>query len=102
MSYNLTINNRNFDENTVQAVWNKGIIIPGRDPNYCRKDVCGALMLRSHYGNTSFSTGWEIDHIIPKSKGGPDSLSNLQPLQWENNRHKGDSYPNYTCKIKAA
>jgi hypothetical protein len=26
-------------------------------------------------------------------------LNNLQPLQWENNRHKGDNYPNWSCKI---
>lgn len=26
------------------------------------------------------STSWEVDHIIPKSKGGPDTYANLQLL----------------------
>lgn len=31
------------------------------------------------------------DHIIPKSKGGRDSLDNLQPMCFECNRKKGNS-----------
>jgi 5-methylcytosine-specific restriction endonuclease McrA len=49
-------------------------------------------MRYGEYGQTS-KYGWEIDHIKPVSKGGTDDLSNLQPLQWENNRRKGDNYP---------
>ena len=39
--------------------------------------------------------GWKIDHIKPVAKGGTDDLNNLQPLQWANNRHKSDNYPNW-------
>jgi 5-methylcytosine-specific restriction endonuclease McrA len=45
------------------------------------------------YGITS-TYGWEIDHIKPVAKRGGDEITNLQPLQWENNRRKGDDYPN--------
>ena len=31
--------------------------------------------------------------------GGSDSLSNLQPLYWENNRHKGDNWPQWSCAV---
>ena len=41
----------------------------------------------------------EIDHIKPVSQDGGDELSNLQPLQWENNRHKGDDWPDWSCLV---
>jgi 5-methylcytosine-specific restriction endonuclease McrA len=57
-------------------------------------------MQRSKYGQTT-QFGWEIDHTRPVSKGGTDDLANLQPLQWENNRHKGDDYPDGSCKTRS-
>jgi len=99
--FNTNINNQSFGDNTVQMVWEKGNTIIGKDRNLYRKDSCGATMYRNDYGNTNSDSGWEIDHIIPKSKGGNDDLLNLQPLQWANNRHKSGSYPNWACKISA-
>jgi 5-methylcytosine-specific restriction endonuclease McrA len=55
-----------------------------------RFDACGALIERSKYGDTDSNLGWEIDHVVPVSKNGVDSLWNLQPLHWQNNRKKGD------------
>ena len=91
-----------FDENTINAVWQKGTIVFGYDSNTIRKDSCGAFIKRNDYGNTNSSFGWEIDHIKPVAKNGTDDLINLQPLQWENNRHKSDNYPQWSCAIKAA
>jgi len=86
-----------FDDATVEAVWRKGTEEP-QYPSF-RKDVCGASMQRGEYGKTQ-RWGWEIDHIKPVSKGGTDDISNLQPLHWENNRHKEDKWPNWDCKVK--
>ena len=100
--YNTSISGSSFTEATVQAVWNKGKIVPGENPNLVRRDMCGALMWRNEYGNTNSRYGWEIDHMQPKSKGGSDALSNLQPLQWQNNRSKGNNFPRFSCAVKAA
>lgn len=92
----------NFSAAIVEAVWRKGLIEAGYDPNHLRKDACGAWMNKLEYGNTNAQNGWEIDHIIPVAKGGSDNLNNLQPLQWGNNRSKSDNYPNWTCAVHAA
>ena len=78
----------NFTEKEKLAVWEKGKIIPNNDPAVWRKDECGAWICYELYGNRDSEYGWEIDHITPVSKGGFDYLSNLRPLQWENNMAK--------------
>ncbi len=87
-----------FDDDIIEAVWRKGT--PEKDYPGFRKDTCGASMSRERYGDRSSPFGWEIDHIKPIAAGGTDVLSNLQPLQWQNNVHKGDDFPNWQCKIK--
>ena len=91
----------NVEEQGKRSVWNKGGIIVQNDKEYdsdiWRWDICGNVMKYSEHGNTNSEYGWEIDHINPTVNGGSDKLSNLQPLQWENNRRKGDTYP-WSCK----
>lgn len=88
---------KDADEKTELAVWEKGRIIEQDDKKYdssiWRWDICGHVMKYPEHGNTNSKYGWEIDHIKPTSIGGTDALSNLQPLNWQNNRSKGDTYP---------
>jgi 5-methylcytosine-specific restriction endonuclease McrA len=86
-----------FSESQKREVWRKGQVAPGFSPDVRRLDKCGATIDWAQYGNANSTTGWEIDHIRPVAKGGGDEISNLQPLQWENNRHKGDEFPYFTC-----
>ncbi len=79
-----------------KAVWQKGNTRTGFDPDSYRWDKCDKKMKWSEHGNRESNEGWEIDHILPVSKGGEDNLSNLQPLYWKNNADKGDNL-NWNC-----
>ena len=72
-------------------VWEKGSKIRGKNPNLYRKDGEGNQIYYPSYGKNT-SMGWEIDHSKPQSKGGTDHLNNLNPLQTNANRKKGDKY----------
>jgi len=75
------------DDETIQKVWEKGKTTSENDARIWRKDVYGTWMKRTEYGNRDSKYGWEKDHINPN---GSEDLSNLQPLQWENNVAKSD------------
>lgn len=100
-NYGTTVSGGGWSASDLLAVWKEGKIVVGQPSDKWRQDKCGALISYSNYGTTG-KYGWEVDHIKPVSLNGPDRLENLQPLQWENNRHKSDNYPHWSCKISSS
>lgn len=49
-----------------------------------------------HIDDEGGRTLMNIDHIIPKSKGGPNTLDNYQPMCQPCNTRKGNTYENRT------
>ena len=85
-----------FSKEVEQKVWEKGRVDSNQDPNVWRKDECGAWIRRGHYGNRNSEFGWEIDHI---TAGGPDKLSNLRVLHWQN--YLAGGVGRVICKVTA-
>lgn len=71
-------------------VWQEGSEVHGWNSKIRRRDAFGNEIHYKQYGKDS-PNGWDIDHKIPKSKGGSDDISNLRPLHQEANRKKADN-----------
>lgn len=52
--------------------------------------ICTKKLCRSNYGVNKGRGKWEVEHAIPKSKGGTDHLNNLYAACISCNRSKGN------------
>jgi hypothetical protein len=76
------------EEAKKRAVWAKGHVIPGVDPDVFRRDDDGTVICFAEYGLYT-EYGWQIDHQTATALGGLDVYGNLRPLHWRNNSSRG-------------
>ena len=81
----------NFSQKRIDQVWEKGDVIPGKNPDLYRQDKYGNRMYKPSYGKYS-EQGWNIDHSKPQALGGTDHLNNLQPMNSRANYSKGKKH----------
>lgn len=73
------------------GAWERAQTVRGKDSDHWRRDEEGNLIRYNSYG-TKGEFGCEVDHRVPKSRGGSDHGRNLRALHWQANREKSDSY----------
>lgn len=54
------------------------------------EDFTGRTILKCAYGQNNSRYGWDIDHILPLSRGGKDTDDNKQIVHVDTNDEKGD------------
>jgi hypothetical protein len=76
---------KNFSKVQRNSIYNENA---RRNGGVIRDDVSGKQLVRQTGKGTKPLNGAEIDHIIPKSRGGSNSFSNARITNWETNLAK--------------
>ena len=58
-----------------------------KNDGFCK--YCGKKLAFTNYGRLGERGAWEVDHSVPRSRGGTDYLRNLVPSCIDCNRQKG-------------
>ena len=83
---------KNFTATQKKAIIKENMV---RNGGVVRSDLSGEILYKpqkSQKGVTPNPNEWQIDHIIPKTKGGSNSYANAQVLSRYENRMKSDYY----------
>jgi len=94
---------QHWTESVKKEVWEKAEIVKGHNPDVYRKDLAGAWIKWSEFGNCKreLGFGWVVDHINPVDNDGSCHIRNLQPMQWRNNEAKSNNYPLFKTVISS-
>lgn len=65
------------------------------------KDFAGREMVKAAYGDRNSDFGWNVDHILPQSRGGKTTESNLICCHILTNDEKADSFPCFNANEKS-
>lgn len=77
-----------LNRETAMRLWNKSF---GKESKV--KDFAGRIMAKGAYNDRNSEFGWNVDHILPQSKGGATADHNLVCCHIKTNDEKADSFP---------
>lgn len=77
-----------LNRETAMRLWNKAF---GKETK--ARDFAGRMMAKGAYDDRSSEFGWNVDHILPQSRGGVTADHNLVCCHIRTNDEKADSFP---------
>ena len=84
-----------LNRETAMRLWNKTF---GKETKV--HDFTGRVMVKGAYNDRKSDYGWNVDHILPQSKGGATADHNLICCHIKTNDEKADKFPCFTANEK--
>lgn len=84
-----------INRETAMRIWSKHY---GNDLKV--NDFAGRTMVKSAYDDRNSTFGWNIDHVLPQSKGGKTAEHNLVCCHILTNDEKADKFPCFNANNK--
>lgn len=81
-----------LNRETAMRLWNKAF---GKESK--AKDFAGRMMAKGAYNDRNSEFGWNVDHILPQSRGGATADHNLVCCHILTNDEKADRFPCFTA-----
>ena len=92
-------NNKKFmdlNRETAMRLWNKTF---GKETKV--QDFAGRIIAKSAYNDRNSDFGWNVDHILPQSKGGVTADHNLVCCHIQTNDEKANKFPCFNANGNA-
>lgn len=77
-----------LNRETAMRLWNKSF---GKETKV--KDFAGRIIAKGAYNDRNSDCGWNVDHILPQSRGGTTADHNLICCHIHTNDEKADKFP---------
>lgn len=81
-----------LNRETAMRLWNKAF---GKETKV--KDFAGRTIVKGAYNDRNSDFGWNVDHILPQSKGGVTADHNLVCCHIKTNDEKANKFPCFTA-----
>lgn len=85
----------NLNHETAMRLWVKSF---GKETKV--KDFTGRIIAKGAYNDRNSEFGWNVDHILPQSRGGKTADHNLVCCHIHTNDEKGNKFPAFVANKK--